>query len=222
MSLLTSLEASVGCTNAGDLIILKGNPNKTIMIVPGYGAKAFMYSWLAKALNHQGYEVISIKIPNTLGSSITPWIDGIRSCIQTMNLYNVALVGHSLGGLASLLVIEDPSIKQVIALAPVLGKPEFPDPKRAWSKRVMVIVGDRDELFDGDVRWLNGTEAKTLVIRGGDHIGFLNVFIAFGIREIIKLGISIPHLSKDHFSTITTFKQHTITFEAIRNFLESF
>ena len=94
--------------------------SKNLILVHGKGNNGNVYNWLIKPLVEAKYNVATFTVPNSRSKNTPPeaWTSGIITCMDVLNLNEVILIGHSLGGYASLIDSYDKRIVKIIALAP--------------------------------------------------------------------------------------------------------
>jgi non-heme chloroperoxidase len=88
---------------------LDGGSKGTIVLVPGWPLSSVMLENTTLFLAHQGYRAVALDLRG-FGKSDAPygpygydvWCSDIRTVLRTMNLHDVMLVGHSMGGAVAL------------------------------------------------------------------------------------------------------------------------
>lgn len=107
--------------------LLKGNKDVGIVVVHGFTSSPSYMRYIAKDLNNLGYSVF---VPLLAGHGTTEenlrygnsktWYDSVASAIEKIRstgVHKVYLVGHSLGGLISLLMAENQNADGVVTVA---------------------------------------------------------------------------------------------------------
>lgn len=200
------------------------NSSKNLIIVHSRGINGNMYNWLIKPLVEAKYNVNTFTVPHS-SSMNTPngaWTSGITTCMDVLNLKEVILIGHSMGGYASLIDSYDKRIVKIIALAPSIV-PNLPQPPLEYSIPIQIQCGTKDNLFSAikefyDKITASGSNAKFVIIEKGDHIQFMDRWFASITRFIIILGIPLPYIgNRTNLAEISIQEQHNQSLKEVMN-----
>jgi predicted alpha/beta hydrolase family esterase len=87
---------------------------KTVYLIHGWGngPEDSIFPWLKKELTSRGYTVLVPQMPNTNFPVMEEWIDTLRALVTKPE--DSILVGHSLGGLAVLIYLEQLAVGQKV------------------------------------------------------------------------------------------------------------
>jgi len=204
-----------------------GHP--AVVFVHGLWAQKEWYSWIGDCLACQGFFAFLFTVPSKTVLNPQQWSDGIRSAIDYLLnekslrdkicTEKIGVMGHSMGGLGSLIAgIEDSRIKCIVGLAPAI-LPEhinFPKEILGASVPVQLQIGSNDGIippknvksFFTDL----STSTKSFIeIEGGNHMRFLDKSTISIMGEYMtRLGLLGGRL-KDGEASITFEEQHTIS-----------
>jgi pimeloyl-ACP methyl ester carboxylesterase len=139
---------SVKFTNANPKIayIDEGKGEQTIILVHGLASNAGFWRYNIPELS-KNYRVIAIDLPGYGKSqkgdyaySISFYAEQIKNLIEELNLKNVVLVGHSMGGQIGIkFAINYPNTLSKLILASPAGFEEFQRGEGDWLRSVMTI-----------------------------------------------------------------------------------
>jgi serine hydrolase len=162
-----------------------------VVVVPrwGGGPDSDFYPWLERSVP-PGLRVERLALPDPDQPTIDAWVPRVREALggETERARTI-LLGHSVGCMAAMRALDEPSVRPVYALICVAGwwtvdepwptiRPWIDTPfdtakVRANARRVHVIVSDNDP-FTADhretvARFERALGAGTTVVRGGLH-----------------------------------------------------
>ena len=189
-----------------------------VVIVPGFACHKEDYFWLADALVENGYVAISIDGTGQadIGGahplsemSVMPYVNDVSDAItylttespvaDIVDAEKIAIAGHSYGGgTVTVAAVVDERVKACIMLSPIMDA--LAEPKGYASKSrcptivldghmdgVLVTVSNAVPIY----RDLNSPK-QLILIEGGTHMGFTNIYPVASLLEIPTLAWQIP------------------------------
>ncbi len=190
--------------NGNSLEFVGDNKDVGFIIYPGGKVDEIAYVGIAKLLNDKGYTSVIASFPFNIGFMGINKADEIIAEYPDIDKW--VLVGHSLGGVAGSVYVEENSdkIDGLVFLASYST-----DDLKDNDVEVLSIVGSNDTVLNResyDEAKVNYDEdSKEIVIEGGNHSGFGD----YGDQK------------GDGESTITNAEQQQITVDAIIEFANS-
>jgi predicted alpha/beta hydrolase family esterase len=91
----------------------------TILILHGIGGRAGIHweGWLAQELEKLGNRVIMPTLPAAERSDRKTWLNSVRKLVDDVDLSDLIIVGHSLGVVTALDLIEQTPVKALISVS---------------------------------------------------------------------------------------------------------
>lgn len=154
----------VGTSQGRIHLLVAGDGDRTVMLLPGLGASAGSYPGLIANLSRT-CRVIALDLPGTglsdpiqfAGHPRAAWTELIREVADQLGLATFHLCGHSLGGLAAgAFAVDSPQrVSSLVLLAPV-GLAAYPPP--IW--RAALLPGLADVMFSLDLLLMRRQSAR--------------------------------------------------------------
>ncbi|MGB3623431.1 MAG: hypothetical protein WBA20_18960 [Ketobacter sp.] len=173
-----------------------------IAFSPGLGARKQYYTWVGNHLASHGYTVLIFTVPMPFTFKTTQHEAGFASAFETLekenndpdsplythlDLSKRAIMGHSLGGAATIKAAVYMDLSAAVALAPAINPAssgsnatlsDFPIPGETAVKTPLqihaanydCITGDKDAIAFYDA--LDFSPKQVININGGNHVGF--------------------------------------------------
>ncbi len=126
----------------------EGSGDQTIIFIHGLGS--YLKAWQKNIEGLKGqYRCIAIDLPGYGKSSkiahsgkMTFYAEVVKALIDKLNLKNVVLAGHSMGGqIAMVAAINYPETIQKLILVDPAGFEEFTEGQKQWFREVMTVDG---------------------------------------------------------------------------------
>ena len=154
------------------------------------------FPWLKKELQYKKCEVIVPQFPTPEGQTLDDWLETFEQYADQVNEETI-FIGHSLGGLFMLSLLEKYKIKLAVFVASFCKLPrnKFDEGMSTFAKdfdwqtihencrKFMVFHGDNDPYVGlGTAQQLaRNLHAKFHLIRGGGHINATAGFLKFNL-----------------------------------------
>jgi predicted dienelactone hydrolase len=181
-------------------------PRPLVIIQHGFFSRASFWLPLAEHLASHGFAVAVVGQPNALEVDPSIWKRRLRAAVDTLEAVNkkeggplagrfdfdrVALLGHSYGGVASIMVAaEDPRVKTVVAIAPgdlYLYRDPFMKAAAKLSQPILFVAAEADGIVPTPLfarpAFERATNALFVEIKGAGHLRFADVPIFPGGDE---------------------------------------
>jgi dienelactone hydrolase len=129
-------ECAVVCVNGGQAREVEGTWSASI---------EWLVQTLAPRLPELGFAEVRYRVKSW--RRLESCVEDARSAVETVGASRVALLGFSMGGAVSVAIANDPTVEEVVGLAPWI--PDQLDVKSLRGKRLAVFHGALD-------RWLPG------------------------------------------------------------------
>lgn len=188
-----------------------GKPYPVIVFAHGFCSCSEWHTWIGNCLASKGYLVLLFTVPNRTSTNVLQWVDGIEGGISylqqlndessqfrgMMNMSRLGIMGHSMGGMATIIAASsDSRIKVAVSLAaPYLGNTSFGDQytdafrsmidwdsvlsaSRTITIPIQFQVGTRDAFAANNTKIYfeaaNSSVKEFVTIEGGNHVQFID------------------------------------------------
>jgi len=209
-----------------------GAPYPGVVFAHGSDSNKDLYTWVGKHLSSWGFVCLLFSVPKPAAATNDQWVDGIRSSVDylvaanskpgilkgAIDVSRIGSTGYSAGAMGTLLAAaQDPRIRAVVSLAPCWSDVEAYQPLTIPAQ---IQVGGLDGLCPpavGEKHYNLLTSPKQLlVIRGANHIGFLDAGLTYeAARVMTALG-----LLGDKPATISRESQEQTTKKYLTSWLQ--